>query len=127
METSARIDSSTPPLERLENSPVFLSDSFGNQLQSFQSNNQIQIVGNIVNNQNFVQKFVYIFQVKNSDNTIESISWISGEISAGKNLDVSQSWNPKKSGTYDVETFVWSSLTDPLTLSLPTSTSILVE
>jgi hypothetical protein len=127
IETSARTDSSIPPIERLENSQILLSDSLGNQLQSFSSNNQMQIVGTMTNDHNFNQKFVYLFQVKNITDSVESISWVQGELSPKQSLDVSQSWIPKKSGTYYIETFVWSSLNDPIALAPVMSTSIVVE
>lgn len=127
LETFANVDSSILPMERLENSEITFSDSLGNQLQSFSTNNQMQIVGTISNNQDFTQKFVYLFQVKNSEDIIESISWVQGELSPQQNLDVSQSWIPKSSGTYQIETFVWSSLNDPTALSPIMSNSITVD
>ncbi|MHA7647832.1 hypothetical protein [Nitrosopumilus sp. S4] len=125
--TLTKIDSSISPIDRLENSPVFLSDSLGNHLQSISESNQVQIVGSVTNEQNFMQKFVYIFQVKNSDNYVESISWIQGEISPNQILDLSQSWTPLKSGKYQIETFVWTSLKDPTALSPPNFKLISVE
>jgi len=127
IETFARIDSSIPPIKRLENSQILLSDSLGNQLQSFSSNKQLQIIGTVTNDHNFRQNFVYLFQVKNAMDSVESISWIQGELSAKQSLDVSQSWIPKKSGTYQIETFVWNSLNDPIALAPVMSTSIIVE
>ena len=41
----------------------------------------MQIVGTISNEHDFKQKFVYMFQVKNDKNIIESLSWIQGEVS----------------------------------------------
>jgi len=127
IETFAGIDSSIPPINLLENSQILLSDSLGNQLLSFSSNNQMQIVGTITNDQNFKQKFVYLFQVKNANDSVESISWIQGELSPKQSLDVSQSWIPEKSGTYQIETFVWNSLNNPMALSPIMSTLIVVE
>ena len=127
IETFAKIDSSIPSIKRLENSQIVFSDSLGNQLQSFSSNKQIQIIGTITNDHNFKQNFVYLFQVKNAMNYVESISWIQGELSAEQSLDVSQSWVPKKSGTYKIETFVWNSINDPMVLAPIMSTSITVE
>jgi len=127
IETFAGIDSSIPPINLLENSQILLSDSLGNQLLSFSSNNQMQIVGTITNDQNFKQKFVYLFQVKNANNSVESISWIQGELYPKQSLDVSQSWIPEKSGTYQIETFVWNSLNNPMVLAPIMSTSIVVE
>ena len=127
IETFARIDSSIPPIMRLENSQILLSDSLGNQLQSFSSNKQLQIIGTVTNDHNFKQNFVYLFQVKNSMNYVESISWMQGELYAKQSLDVSQSWIPKKSGTYQIETFIWNSLNDPIALAPVMSTLIIVN
>jgi len=127
IETSAKIDSSIPPIERLGTSPILLSDSFGNQLESFSSDNTMQIVGTITNDYEFKQKFVYLFQVKNASDSVESISWIKGEMSPLQTLDVSQSWVPKKPGTYQIETFVWNSLNDAVALAPLMSTSIIVK
>ena len=104
-----------------------MSDSLGNQLQSFSINDQIQIVGTITNEHDFKQNFVFIFQVKNSIDNVESVSWIQGELSPRQSLDVSQSWIPESSGTYQIETFVWSSLNDPTALSPVLSTLITVD
>ena len=127
IETSAKIDLSVPPIERLQILPVIFSDNFGNPLESLSSNNKMQIVGTLVNNHDFKQKFVYLFQVKNTSNSVESISWIQGELSSRQTLDVSQSWIPKKSGMYEIETFVWNSINDPVVLSPSMSTLINVE
>ena len=127
IETIARVDSSISPIERIENSPITFSDGLGNTLQSFLQNSQIQIVGTILNEHDFKQKFVYMFQVKNDENIIESLSWIQGEVSSQQSLDVSQSWIPKESGVYKIETFVWNSINDPTALSPSMSALINVE
>ncbi|MFQ5498014.1 MAG: hypothetical protein ACE5DU_09040 [Nitrosopumilus sp.] len=127
IKTSALIDSSIPPIERLNNTSIIFSDGLGNPLQSVSSVNQIQIVGNVINPNDFKQKFVYLFQVKNSENIVELVSWVQGEINSMQSLDVSQSWTPKKSGAHTVETFVWDSLVDPTVLSPIISKTIMVE
>jgi len=126
IETTARVDLSIPPIERIKNSSITFSDGFGNSVQSFSPNSQMQIIGTISNEHDFKQKFVYMFQVKNDKNTIESLSWIQGEISSKQSLDVSQSWIPKKSGIYEIETFVWNSINDPTALSPFMSTMITI-
>jgi len=127
IETFALVDSSIPPIERIEHLPIKFSDPLGNSLQSFSPDNQFQIVGTISNPNDFDQKFVYLFQVKNNNNFVESISWVQGELSSTQSLDVSQSWIPKKSGIYKIETFVWNSLGDPTVLAPIMSTLITVE
>ncbi len=127
IQAQSRMESAVPSTMRLDNSAVNISDSFGNYLNSVSSNQQVQIVGSLSNNQDFDQKFVYLFQVKNSQNYVESVSWIQGQLTSGQNLQVSQSWIPKNSGEYEIETFVWSSLKDPTALSNSMSRSISVE
>ncbi|AFS80227.1 hypothetical protein NKOR_01605 [Candidatus Nitrosopumilus koreensis AR1] len=114
---SSRLESPVPPTQRLQNTAINISNSFGKTMQSISSNQQIQIVGSISNMQEYDQTFVYLFQVKNSQDSVESLSWIQGQLSSGQNLDVSQSWIPKRSGNYTIETFVWTSLNDPMVLS----------
>jgi hypothetical protein len=127
IKTSAKIVSSISPLEKLRIVPIFLSDASGNQLKSFSTNHQMQIVGNITNEQNFKQKFIYLIQVKDENNFVTSISWIQGEISGNRNLDVSQSWTPTLAGTYNIESYLWNSLNDSIPLSPPLSTSVFVK
>ncbi len=123
----AKVDSSIPPIERIKNTSISLADSLGNEMQSFSTNNQLQIVGTITNEQDFAQKFVFIFQVKDEIGTVESIAWIQGELSSQQSLDVSQSWIPKRSGNYEIETFVWDSFGDPIALSSMSSIPITIE
>ena len=125
--TFAHFDSSIPTLQRLQSLPITLSDASGNSLTSFSINDQIQIVGTISNEQNFKQKFVYLFQVKDENNFVVSVSWIQGEISENQILNVSQSWIPKKTGTYTIETYTWNSLTNTAPLSPSLSTPISVK
>lgn len=125
--TFAHVDSSIPTLQRLQSLPITLSDTFGNPLTKISINDQIQIVGTISNDQNFKQKFVYLFQVKDENNFAVSVSWIQGEISENQNLQVSQSWVPKKTGAYAIETYIWNSLTNTAPLSPSLSTSVFVK
>jgi len=125
--TLARVSSSIPSLGKISNSQITLTDSSSNPLKSFQTNNRIQIVGSVTNEQNFDQKFVYLIQVKDHNNYVVSLSWMSGELSGKQNLSISQSWLPKNSGTFFIESYVWNSLEDQIALSQPVSNSIVVE
>jgi hypothetical protein len=127
VETFAKIDYSTLPIDRILVSPIFLSNGFGNPTNSFLSNIQMQIVGSIENQINYDQEFIYFFQIKNSDGVVTSISWIQGQLSPNQILDISQSWIPEKPDTYILETYVWNSLTELMPMSPPISTMIIVN
>ena len=127
IQTSAIIDHSIPAINRIQTTPISFSDSFGNPLTSYISESQMQIVGTIENQIIFDQEFIYFFQIKNSANSVISLSWIQGKLSPNQILDISQSWIPKKSGNYILETYVWNSLNDLIPLSPPISTLIIVD
>ena len=127
IQTSAIIDYSIPAINRIQTTPISFSDSFGNPLTSYISESQMQIVGTIENQIIFDQEFIYFFQIKNSDNSVISLSWIQGKLSPNQILDISQSWIPTKSGNYILETYVWNSLNDLIPLSPPISTMIIVD
>ena len=127
IQTSAIIDHSIPAINRIQTTPISFSDSFGNPLTSYISESQMQIVGTIENQIIFDQEFIYFFQIKNSANSVISLSWIQGKLSPNQILDISQSWIPTKSGNYILETYVWNSLNDLIPLSPPISTLIIVD
>lgn len=122
--TMTTLDSGTHELQSL---PIVLSNAFGAPLNLFSVNNQMQINGNLSNPQNFKQGFVYLYQIKDQNNFIVSISWVQGEVSANKNLNVSQSWIPQHTGIYTIETYTWVSLANPVPLSDSVSKSIFVN
>jgi hypothetical protein len=113
----AKFVSNVPPTERITIKNSSITDSSGTEILSPKTFDQLQIVGAVQNNQEYDQGFVFIIQIKENNGAIVSLSWIKGELSEGQELEVSQSWNPTKSGNYTIETFVWSSLSDPVPLS----------
>ncbi len=125
--TSAELDFDMPTTERLELNDVYIADKTGMELSQLTTNDQLQIVGNVQNVQDFAQNFVFLFQITDKRGTVVSLSWVSGQLEPGQLLDLSQSWNPQESGTYRVETFVWQSLASPVPLSLPYSQSYFVQ
>jgi hypothetical protein len=127
VETFATIDYFISPINRIQVSPIYLFDGFGNPITSFLSNTQIQIVGSIENQINYEQEFVYFFQIKNSDGKINSLSWIQGKLSPNQILNISQSWITEQSDSYILETYVWNSLNELIPLSPLTSALINIE
>ena len=127
IEIFTTVDYHILPINRIQVSPVFLADGFSNPTTSFFSNIQMQIVGTIENQMNSDQDFIYFFQIKNSNGTIISLSWIQGQLSPNQILDISQSWIPENSDTYILETYVWNSLNNLTPMSPPTYTMITVE
>ena len=73
-------------------------------------NQQVQITAKITNTQEDNQPFVYIVQIKDENDIVVKLGWISGSMTKYQNLSPSLSWTPKESGVYNAEIFVWDSL-----------------
>ncbi len=125
--TSSEFLSDIPPNERVFIEKNHLTNSLGDLILSPSTNEQLQIVGSVQNNQNYQQPFVFIMQIKDNGGTIVSLSWIKGELSPNQDLQVSQSWNPTKSGNYTVESFVWNSLSESIPLTPPLFQTFFIE
>lgn len=85
-----------------------MSNQYDNELKSFSTNNQTQIVGTISNLNNFNQQFVYLFQINDVNDAFVSLSWVKCVIPSNQSNGVSQFLFPFKSGVHFVETFVCS-------------------
>jgi len=82
---------------------------------------QIMIMADISNNQDTQQNFAYITQVRNDDNVVISLSWLTGSLSPRQSFSPAQSWIPTESGTYHIQVYVWESIDNPSALSPPLS------
>ena len=88
--------------------------------------NQIMITADISNSQNTQQPFAYLTQVKNENQVVVSLSWLTGSLSPRQSFSPAQSWTPTESGLYTVEIFVWESVDNPEALSPPLSMTVTV-
>ena len=96
-------------LDRVDITNPRLVDAFDKPLsKQVNVNQQVQISADIKNNQEKVQDFTFIIQVKNQNNVIISLGFISGSLSPGKTISPAISWIPKASDEYTVEIFVWN-------------------
>ena len=125
--SQAKFVSNIPPTERITIKNNLITDSLGTVVLSPKTNDQLQIVGAVQNNQDYDQGFVFIIQIREDNGAFVSLSWIQGKLSPNQELEVSQSWNPTKSGNYTIETFVWSSLSEPIPLSPPQEQVYFIE
>ena len=90
-------------------------------------NQQVQITAKITNTQENIQDFVYIVQIKDENDVVVKLGWITGSLTKYQSFSPSLSWTPKQSGVYSVEIFVWDgllrqdALTNYVTLEIITS------
>ena len=105
--------------------PVTIQDSSENKIHFVDE--QIMIMADISNNQDTLQNFAYITQVKNEENVVISLSWLTGSLSPRQSFSPAQSWTPSESGIYNIQVFVWESIDNPSAISPPLSMSINVN
>lgn len=116
-----------PPLERVGNAAVTLADSFGATVDSVVAGSQVQLVGTVTNRQDRAAEFVHLLQILDSQNSVQSIAWVRGQLGPLQELEVSQSWVPESPGEYAAQTFVWESIANPMPLGPATSRVITVN
>ncbi len=106
------------PLDRLQVTSPRLADFRGNTVsQNVIVNQLVVITADITNNQDLPQEFVYIVQIKDSQNVIRYLNFIKAEVSPTKTFSPGVSWTPNTSGKFLVEIYVWEGLDEPNPLS----------
>jgi hypothetical protein len=114
--TESVLSSNAPSVGKVTLENVILADSLGMTIQEPMLGQQLQVVAEIENKQDYDQPFVYLVQVKDSAGTVMTLSWFKSSITINQKLAVSQSWSPTEPGAYTIETFVWRSLDNPVPL-----------
>jgi len=116
------------PLERAVVNDARLVNLSGSTLgEHILVNQQVQITAKITNTQDANQDFVYIVQIKDENDVVVKLGWISGSLTKFQSFSPSLSWTPKDSEVYMAEIFVWDTLlhqgalTNTVTLEIITS------
>lgn len=114
-----RAPASNPRLLNMTNEPIS-SDSVS-------VGQQISVVADLKNQQNRTQPFAYLIQIKNEQSKVESLSWLTGNLTASQKMIPSVTWIPFKDGSYTATIFVWQSINNPTALSPPVTLEITVR
>ncbi len=107
-----------------------LVDTSGQKISSLHDGQQIGIESTITNNGASDQKLTYLVQVMDSNggtDFLEGSSLLGNGLPHGQSVTESQVWIPKHSGQYNVEVFVWSSLSSAVPLTDVLHTTITVD
>ncbi|KAG2478581.1 MAG: hypothetical protein NPMRTH1_410004 [Nitrosopumilales archaeon] len=116
------------PLDRAPAASLRLVNVSDNQvIEHLNVNQRVLVTADITNNQEDPQKFVFIVQIKNDENVIISLGWITGTLNPNQSLSTARSWTPDQPGTYLAEIFVWESLENQDALSESLSISIITS
>ena len=95
-----------------------IKDSFNRpMLQKPVAGQKLNFVTEISNKEQQSQSYSYIIQVRDENNSIVDLRWISGKVDPTKTNTVTITWEPTLPGNYIVEIFVWDGINSatPLT------------
>jgi len=78
---------------------------------------QVMVVVDLSNGQDKDQKFAYIVQIKDENDVVLSLSWLTGSLYPRQTFSPALSWIPTSPGIYSIDIFVWESIDNPEALS----------
>jgi len=104
--------------------PDQISTKLQNGVWQVPVNKQVQVAADVSNGLDRDQSFAYLVQIKNQNDVVVQLSWLTGTLTPGQSLNPSQSWTPTTPGSYTAEIFVWNSISNPDALSPPLSMAI---
>ncbi|MDC0171740.1 hypothetical protein OAK02_02830 [Candidatus Nitrosopelagicus sp.] len=119
--------SNIPTSERLSMNELEILSQNGELIERFEIGQTGMLFSKVKNAIDFSQEFTYIVQIKNEDNNVISLSWVTGETMPSQELGMSVSWMPQESGKYSIERFVWNSIQGAIPLTDTISTDILIQ
>ena len=107
-------------------SPKMVNTS-GQELTSFQTDQQIGIESTLTNHASSEQKFTYLVQVIDKYGATEYLEGTSASMVSSQSFTASQVWIPKEPGQYTIQIFVWESLKSDIPLTNVLQTQITVN
>jgi len=119
--------SNIPTTERLTMNEMNILSQNGELIEKLYVGQTGMIFSNLKNVVDYSQEFTYIVQIKNEDNNVVSLSWITGDIVSSQELGMSVSWMPQEPGKYSIDRFVWNSIKGSIPLTDTVSTEILIQ
>jgi hypothetical protein len=121
------IISNMPSTARLSMNELEILAQNGNVIVELDVGQAGMIFSNVKNVLDYSQEFAYIVQIKNENNHVVSLSWVTGEVIPSQELGMSISWIPQESGKYSIDRFVWNSVRGAIPLTDVVSTEILIQ
>ena len=119
--------SKIPTTERLTMNEIEVLSQNGELIERLDIGQTGMIFSKVKNTIDYSQEFTYIVQIKNQENNVVSLSWVTGKIIPSQELGMSVSWMPQEPGKYSIDRFVWNSIKDAIPLTDAISTEILIQ
>ncbi len=117
-----------PPMERAPASDLRITDIHKSVIDlPVLVDQQIMLVSDLQSNMDETLPFVYLVQIKNEQNKVESLSWITGNLTSSQTLTLGVTWIPFSEGWYTATAFVWEAIDNPTAHSPPVTLEFQVQ
>ena len=119
-----------PPMIRIPVSDLRLMDiSKESTLDavSVPTDQHVMFVSDLESQTDETQRFVYLVQITDDQDRVESLSWITGNLTAFQKLTLGVTWIPFSEGTYTATAFVWEAINNPTAHSPPMTLEFVVQ
>tara|TARA_B100000029_G_scaffold399251_1_gene397914 strand:+ start:117 stop:1298 length:1182 start_codon:yes stop_codon:yes gene_type:complete len=113
--------------ERLNIEEIGIFGQTGESIEELVVEQTGMIFSKIKNIVDFSQSFTYIVQIKDENNDVVSLSWVTGQAIPSQELGMSVAWIPEKPGKYFIERFIWNSIKGAIPLTDMISEEILIK
>jgi len=107
--------------------PPAAEDVSGNPVSEINAGEQVILTTAVTNENAQSQPFVALIEVRDSNDITVYLAWQTGTLPANGRADIGLSWTPDFADTYEVRTFVISSLSSPQILSEIATSQITVN
>ena len=103
-------------LNAISISEIKLVDESNQPISNVKAGQMVLLQSVMKNNLHTNQKFISIYQIKDSNGMPVMLFWMSSRIPADESMDTAISWTPEIKGAYTLQIFLWESLTNPAPL-----------
>lgn len=97
-------------------SEVRIVDESNQPVSDIEPGEMVMLQSVMKNNMKIKQRFISIYQIKDSSGSTAMIFWMSSQIPAQESLDTAISWIPEADDNYTLQIFLWESLLNPVPL-----------
>jgi len=104
-----------------------VKDIAGEELDGLAVGQQAVLSTTIKNNNAIARPFLAIIEVRDSQETTETLEWQTGTLGPNADIEIGISWTPEKSGAYQVRTFIISGFDGPEILSPVAASEVVVQ
>jgi hypothetical protein len=116
-----------PSIDAISISRVTLVNESNQPISNVEAGQMVLLQSVMKNNLDTKQKFITIYQIKDSSGTPVMLFWMSSNIPARESIDTAISWIPEIKGTYTLQIFLWESLANPIPLGEFSESTITVS